>query len=34
MALPDNLAMLLRESNGFRDQYGLHIIWSTEEIEQ
>ncbi len=32
--LPEDLAVLLRESNGVRDQYGLHIIWSTEEIGQ
>lgn len=34
VVLPEDLATLLRESNGVRDQYGLHIIWSTEEIEQ
>lgn len=33
-ALPEDLAMLLRESNGILDEYGLHIIWSTEEIER
>jgi len=34
VALPEDLALLLRESNGVLDEYGLHIIWSTEEIER
>ena len=34
VALPEDLAALLRESNGVLDEYGLHIIWSTEEIER
>ena len=34
VALPEDLAFLLCESNGGLDEYVLHIIWSTEEIER
>ncbi len=34
IALPGDLKALLQESNGVSDQFGLHLIWSTEEITQ
>ena len=32
--MPEDLASLLRESNGVIDDSSLHIIWSTEDIER
>ena len=32
--LPDDLRSLLSESDGVKGEYGLHLIWSTDEIEE
>ncbi|HEX6480110.1 MAG TPA: SMI1/KNR4 family protein [Ktedonobacteraceae bacterium] len=34
VALPKDLKDLLTESNGIHGEYGLHLIWSTEEIQE
>ena len=34
VALPDDLKSLLRESDGVYGAYGLHLIWSVDEIEE
>lgn len=32
--LPNDLKSLLRESDGIEGEYGLHVIWSADEIEE
>jgi hypothetical protein len=34
ISLPMELRTLLGESNGVTGQYGLHLIWSADEIEE
>ena len=34
LLLPDELKMLLQESNGISDPYGLGLIWNIERIEK
>ena len=34
VALPPDLRSLLSETNGVLGEFGLHLIWSTDEIEE
>ena len=34
ISLPSELKSLLIETNGIRDEFGLRLIWSVEEIER